>query len=82
MVVSGLMPSFTLFPVGNERSVMSLHFPGENIFGMIPIRFIWMSGMVPTGNGPRILPLATSELRYLVIISGCSLVLVRFCRAD
>ena len=32
MVVSGLIPSFTLFPVGNERSVMSLHFPGDDFF--------------------------------------------------
>lgn len=57
----GLIPSLTLFPYGDDRSVIRYHLPGV-FFGMTPILLIWISGMEQTGNG-IILPFAISELR-------------------
>ena len=40
VVMSGSMPSLTLFPCGKDKSVIRRHFPGEDFLGMTPILFI------------------------------------------
>ena len=56
---------------------MSLHFPGFDFFGITPMWLTCTSGMDWVGNGPSILPFATSVARYSEIISGWSLALGR-----
>ena len=36
--ISAFMPSLTLWPCENERSMMNLHFPGLDFFGITPMR--------------------------------------------
>ena len=55
------MPSFTLAPSGNERSVISLHFPGTRPLGMTPILLVCKFGTLAGTRGPRNRPSARSD---------------------
>ena len=63
------MPSFTLSPGGNDRSVMSLHFPVFRPFGMTPKRLMWHGGRdtwTDTENGPSMRPESIQSRDMLV----------------
>ena len=42
--ISESMASLTLKPGGNDKSSMSRHFPGWDLFGITPKRLTWMLG--------------------------------------
>ena len=69
------IPSLTLAPAGDERSVISLQRPGVLPLGMTPKRLTCASGNVPGGKGPKKCPSARSLAIYSSTTSGC-------CRAE
>lgn len=52
------MALFTLPPLGNERSVICLHFPGVRPFGITPNLFVYSVTTSLSAKGSRILPVS------------------------
>ena len=67
---SGLIPSFTLVPVGEERSRINLHLFGWFLFGITPNLLVCTCGKSSILSGPITLPSLTSVARNFSTGSG------------
>ena len=76
------IPSLTLQPPGDNKSTMSLHFPGWPFLGITPKLLICRFGSGEEEKGPATLPRETSLARYRSITSGCCLAEGLFVVAD
>ena len=67
------IPSFTLFPEGYERCIISRHFL-ERFFGTAPKGLTVKVEKGGDRNGPAVRPTAHSLLMYSLMTWGCDIV--------